>query len=66
MFNGMSDNWDLPLPRETAFAPRNLDALSVHELDNYIADLKTEIERVTAEIGKKQQHKDAMAALFKN
>ncbi|MFN3827110.1 MAG: DUF1192 domain-containing protein [Micavibrio sp.] len=52
-------------PRTGKPKPRNLDSLSVEELHDYIADLKSEIVRVEAEIVKKKKHLDAMTSLFK-
>ena len=47
-------------------APRNLEKLSVDELEQYIRDLKAEIERVEAEIRAKRAHRDAASSLFKS
>ena len=44
--------------------PRNLDALSVPELRDYVAQLKDEIVRVEADIAKKEKHKASIEALF--
>lgn len=44
---------------------RPLDKYSVAELRDYIVQLKAEIVRTEAELGKKEQHKSAMDALFK-
>lgn len=52
-------------PRKAKPQPRNLDRLSVDELQAYIAELEGEIARVKAEIGRKQAHLDAAAAFFK-
>lgn len=43
----------------------NLDTLSVAELEHRIAAFSAEIERVKAELAKKQAHGSAAAALFK-
>lgn len=45
-------------------APKPLDAMSVAELENYIADLTAEIERVKAEIARKKAHMNAASSLF--
>jgi uncharacterized small protein (DUF1192 family) len=45
--------------------PRNLEKLSIAELEQYILDLKNEIERVSVDIAKKQAHRDAASSLFK-
>lgn len=44
----------------------NLTALSLAELDQRIASLSAEIERVRAEIAKKKAHEAAAAAIFKS
>ena len=44
---------------------RVLDNLSVPDLRDYIAQLKSEIVRVEADIEKKEKHKAAADALFK-
>jgi len=44
---------------------RNLDPLSIEELQSYILDMKEEISRVEAKITAKQAHLSAAAGLFK-
>jgi len=44
---------------------RNLDPLSIEELQSYILDMKEEISRVEAKIAAKQAHLSAAAGLFK-
>jgi uncharacterized small protein (DUF1192 family) len=44
---------------------RNLDPLSVEELQTYIAEMKEEIARVEAKILAKQAHLSAASSLFK-
>ena len=44
---------------------RNLDYLSVHELEEYIIDLQNEIERVKADITKKKRVFNAAESFFK-
>ena len=46
--------------------PKPLDNMSVEELENYIADLKTEIERCEGEIAKKKAHHEAASSIFKS
>ena len=53
-------------PRTKKPKLRNLDALSVEELRDYIDELEAEIVRVEAEIGKKQKHMNAASSLFKS
>ena len=43
-----------------------LDPLSVHELEQVIARLETEIERLRAEIARKSAQRNAADALFKS
>jgi uncharacterized small protein (DUF1192 family) len=45
--------------------PRNLDPMSVGELQDYIQELEAEIARVNSEIAKKRKIGDAAAALFR-
>ena len=53
-------------PRTKKPKLRNLDALSVEELHDYIEELKAEIVRVESEITKKQKHMNAASSLFKS
>ena len=46
--------------------PRNLDNMSVHELEDYIEELKAEIVRAEADMQKKKASRDAAAAVFKS
>ena len=52
-------------PRKAKPKPKNLDPLSVDELEAYIGELQDEIARVKAEIAKKQAHLNAAAAFFR-
>ncbi|WP_119460272.1 DUF1192 domain-containing protein [Rhodospirillaceae bacterium SYSU D60014] len=52
-------------PRKAAPKPKDLDALSVEELTDYIAALETEIARAKAKIAAKEAHRTGAAALFK-
>lgn len=56
---------ELPKPKTAEF-PRNLDNMSVSELEDYITDLKDEIEKVEADIAKKKASQDAAASVFKD
>ena len=53
-------------PRKKAVQPRNLDVLSIDELNGYIAELEGEIDRVRAKIAAKEAHRAGAATLFKN
>ena len=46
-------------------APLPLDLLGVAELQEYIDELRTEIARVEAEIGRKTSHRSAADAFFR-
>ena len=52
-------------PRKKKQALRDLTTLSIQELEEYIAELKAEIARVEADIGKKSSHRGAAEAFFK-
>ena len=45
--------------------PLNLDDLNIEDLQDYVATLKAEIDRVEAKIKAKQSHASAAASLFK-
>lgn len=51
-------------PLQPKAKPRDLQPLSVEELENYIAALEQEIQRADAMIAKKQAHKSGIDALF--
>ena len=55
---------DLPRPKTATF-PRNLENLSIDELQAYIQDLEEEIERVKQDIGEKRASIEAAAAFFR-
>ncbi|MEO9190953.1 MAG: DUF1192 domain-containing protein [Acetobacteraceae bacterium] len=42
-----------------------LDSMSVEELGEYIGELRAEIARVEADIGRKQSHRSAADAFFR-
>lgn len=56
---------DLPKSKTNAF-PRNLESLSIDELNDYIEELKTEIERAQSDIKAKQASQAAAADIFKS
>lgn len=45
---------------------RDLSTMSVDELEEYITDMKAEIERVEQEIAKKKAHAEAASSIFKS
>lgn len=53
------------LPQNMPKPKRNLDPMSIEELHEYIAEMQEEIERVRAEIAKKEDHRSGVEALFK-
>lgn len=61
----MFDEDDLPKRPKPLFVPAKLEGRSVEEMKEYIADVKSEIERVSAEIEKRGGHKSAAESLFK-
>jgi len=52
-------------PRHKPVSLRNLEPMGIEELEAYIGDLETEIERVRAEIARKQAHRSGAEAFFK-
>ena len=44
--------------------PRNMEGMSVEELEKYIIDLQSEIKRAKEDIEKKKAHQDAASQLF--
>jgi uncharacterized small protein (DUF1192 family) len=58
------DEEDIPLKRRR-LEPLLLDSLGIDELRLYIGELKTEIARVEADIGRKDSHRTAADAFFK-
>ena len=53
-------------PRKPKPQLRNLDVLSIEELNDYIAEMKTEIQRVEEKITAKKAHLNAAAGFFKS
>ena len=52
-------------PRQKKPKPLNLDDMNIEDLQEYVAVLKAEIDRVEAKIKSKQTHASAAASLFK-
>jgi uncharacterized small protein (DUF1192 family) len=52
-------------PRKQKKQPRDLEKMSVDELEEYVVELSAEIERVNEEIKKKKMHAEAASSIFK-
>ena len=52
-------------PKQKKVQPRNLDAMNIEDLKEYVAVLKAELARVEEKIKAKQSHATAAASLFK-
>ncbi|MGH7003681.1 MAG: DUF1192 domain-containing protein [Alphaproteobacteria bacterium] len=52
-------------PRTPKPKPRDLEQLSVAELDQYIEDLRAEIARAQSVIARKQDHRSGAESFFK-
>ncbi len=65
---GWSNDLDIndDLPQNIQKPKQDLDPMSIEELNGYITELVEEIERVRAEIAKKEAHRSGVEALFKN
>ncbi len=59
----ISDEEEAPRPRFLSRPP--LDRLGVAELSAYIEELRAEIARAEAEIGRKSSHRSAAEAVFR-
>ncbi|MEE3093513.1 MAG: DUF1192 domain-containing protein [Pseudomonadota bacterium] len=53
-------------PRALRPKPTDLDVMGIEELNEYIAELEAEIERVRSAIVKKEQQRIAASAVFKS
>ncbi|MEQ8354731.1 MAG: DUF1192 domain-containing protein [Kiloniellaceae bacterium] len=52
-------------PRKQKPKPRDLESLGVDELENYLADLEAEAERVKQKIAAKKSYLSGADSLFK-
>lgn len=55
---------DLPKKKSDTF-PRNLESLSVSDLQDYILELENEITRVKGDMEQKKASQDAASSVFK-
>ena len=65
MLRAMAEEDD-DLPRALRPKPTDLDVMGIEELNEYIAELEAEIERVRSAIVKKEQQRIAASAVFKS
>lgn len=61
----MQDEYDQPPRKRHRLEKLLLDTLGVEELHDYIGELREEIARVEADIGRKQSHRSAADAFFR-
>ena len=54
------------LPKNMPKPKRGLDPISIEELHEYIAEMEEEIERVRAEIARKEAHRAGVESIFKS
>ena len=60
----MIDSDDLELPQKAKPKLRDLQPMSIGELEEYIASMEEEIRRADEMIAKKQAHKSGIESLF--
>ena len=53
-------------PQKKKAAPRDLDAMGVEQLENYLAEIEAEVERVRAKITEKKDYLTGARAFFKS
>ena len=57
---------DVPEKKITHDFPRNLEGMSINELELYITDLQNEIAKVQTDIAAKKASEEAAASVFKS
>jgi uncharacterized small protein (DUF1192 family) len=62
----MEPDEDLPVRKRRRLEALFLDSLGVEELRDYIGELRDEIARVEADIGRKQSHRSVADGFFKS
>ncbi|MEX0922741.1 MAG: DUF1192 domain-containing protein [Rhodovibrionaceae bacterium] len=60
------DSDDLEPRKPAKSPPKDLESLGVEELEDYIADLQAELERVRAKLATKKDYKAGAEAFFKS
>ena len=61
----MAEEEDLPVRKRTRLEKLVLESLGIAEMRDYIDELRAEILRVEADIGRKQGHRSAADAFFR-
>jgi uncharacterized small protein (DUF1192 family) len=61
----MAEEEDVPVRKRTRLEKLVLDTLGIDELRDYIGELREEIARVEADIGRKSSHRSAADAFFR-
>ena len=56
---------DQEAPKRKGLVPKDLDEMSIEALEDYIAELQAEIERVKAKRDAKQEARGAAEGVFK-
>ena len=59
----MDDDDDIAWPKD--WQPKNLEFLSVDQLEEYVAELEGEIVRAKTDIAAKKAHKSGAESLFR-
>lgn len=57
---------ELPIKKKTTDFPRNLDGVSIADLEDYVIALQEEITRVKDDIARKQASQRAADSFFKS
>lgn len=57
---------ELPKKNRSGAFPRNLETMSIGDLEAYIGELEAEIARVRGDIQKKKASIDAASSIFKS
>jgi len=62
----VAESIDDDAPKTVKPKPKNLDPLSIDDLEAYIGELQAEIERARATISARRAHRGGAEALFKS